>query len=432
MLIMPLNINREIQKCGFICLTIIVIVIVVITVSVLVNRPQQGGARPKESGSCTINLDDSSQWPASKPPILLHENGDFILPAGEEGSREFVLAEGEIFILGCSGSKFQADDSSSMKTGLCQNGELLVSDSDEGQSLANFGCTHQPYDEANKIGSCGPDGKSDLIQIDFEVIPSQSDEAVTITVCQDRERAASLWARHQIFDEVKAQDHGGSRPSFSTGTFYDFDVDYYYKMDTQRLTLRDLLGSEELADKYIGDQSSQLFLSRGHLAPNADFIFESWKDSSFWFVNVAPQWQSFNGRNWATFEDNCRDFAVSRGLDLTVYTGTSGVVQLPDVNDQLVAIYLYNKDQLPVPRYYWKILQDPVGEAGVAVVGINNPHLSSVPESLLLCPALPSHPLLQMSEPHNIKSGYMFACRVEDLAKSVPEVPQLPPMSLLE
>ena len=67
-----------------------------------------------------------------------------------------------------------------------------------------------------------------------------------------------------------------------TGDFYDFDVDYYYKMTTQRETMIDLVGSEELADQYIGDQSSQLFLSRGHLAPNADFIFESWKDSSFW------------------------------------------------------------------------------------------------------------------------------------------------------
>ena len=53
-------------------------------------------------------------------------------------------------------------------------------------------------------------------------------------------------------------------------------------MATQRETMIDLLGSEELADRYIGDQSSQLFLSRGHLAPNADFIFHSWKDSSFW------------------------------------------------------------------------------------------------------------------------------------------------------
>lgn len=147
---------------------------------------------------------------------------------------------------------------------------------------------------------------------------------------------------------------------------------------------------------------------------------------------MAPQWQSFNGRNWATFEDDCRDFAVERKLDLTVYTGTSGVIELRDIDDRLVPIFLYNGDMLPVPRYFWKILHDPAGGAGVAVIGINNPHLTSVPSSMILCPALPSHPLLAMSEPHNIKSGYMFACRVEDLAAAVPEVPELPSMTLLE
>ena len=51
---------------------------------------------------------------------------------------------------------------------------------------------------------------------------------------------------------------------------------------------------------------------------------------------------------------------------------------------------------------------------------------------LIPCPPLASHPLLAMSEPHNIKYGYMFACRVEDWASAVPEVPQLPAMDLLE
>ena len=41
-----------------------------------------------------------------------------------------------------------------------------------------------------------------------------------------------------------------------------------------------LVGSQDLADQYIGDQSSQLFLSRGHLAPNADFVFYSWQDQT--------------------------------------------------------------------------------------------------------------------------------------------------------
>ena len=119
------------------------------------------------AGTCTVNLDDPSQWPGSNPPILLDEvesvgmlrsynltlqSGDFILPQGDEASRQFVLNEDQIFILGCSGSEFLSDGSSTMKTGLCGSGGLLVEDSDVGNSLADFQCKHQPYDEANKIG----------------------------------------------------------------------------------------------------------------------------------------------------------------------------------------------------------------------------------------------------------------------------------------
>ena len=95
--------------------------------------------------------------------------------------------------------------------------------------------------------------------------------------------------------------------------------------------------SQDLADEYVQDFDSGLFLARGHLAPNADFVFYSWMDATYHFINVAPQWQSFNGRlstlikstyatfllggNWMWFENGCRDFADERGVDLVVYTG---------------------------------------------------------------------------------------------------------------
>ena len=55
---------------------------------------------------------------------------------------------------------------------------------------------------------------------------------------------------------------------------------HFCQTETQRQTVASLVGSQDLADQYIGDQSSQLFLSRGHLAPNADFVFYSWQDQT--------------------------------------------------------------------------------------------------------------------------------------------------------
>ena len=42
--------------------------------------------------------------------------------------------------------------------------------------------------------------------------------------------------------------------------------------------------------------------------------------------------------------------AQTRKLELQVYTGTSGVMELKDVKDEMVPIYLYNKTKVPVPR----------------------------------------------------------------------------------
>ena len=67
---------------------------------------------------------------------------------------------------------------------------------------------------------------------------------------------------------------------------------------------------------------------------------------------------------------------MARQLDLVVYTGTSGVIELADVRGEGVPIYLYPGDKLPVPRYYWRVLHDPEAGLGVAVLGLNNPHLT--------------------------------------------------------
>ena len=80
-----------------------------------------------------------------------------------------------------------------------------------------------------------------------------------------------------------------------------------------------------------------------------------------------------------------------------------------------------------MPRYYWKILYDPIGAAGVAVIGINNPHLEviidimsqtknillqSVPDSYIVCPPIPNHPILaSVSDPTSIYKGFIWACR---------------------
>jgi len=72
-----------------------------------------------------------------------------------------------------------------------------------------------------------------------------------------------------------------------------------------------------------------------------------------------------------------------------VYTGTYGVATLPNVNGIETELYLYvdsnGNKAIPVPKFYWKAVYDPKGQAGVAFVGINNPYVSDPQGDYLIC-----------------------------------------------
>ena len=64
------------------------------------------------------------------------------------------------------------------------------------------------------------------------------------------------------------------------------------------------------------------FCSRGHLTPSAAFETEAERDLTFKMTNVAPQWQEFNGGNWARVEDAVKKYVQAKRTKLYVFTGT--------------------------------------------------------------------------------------------------------------
>jgi len=378
---------------------------------------------------CIIEI-EGPNWP-HKPAILTTADGDLVLPSGDEEMRLIVLSDYEHYQVSCPGTHLTVGPRQAWLQ--CGEGDTFLWWEEGGEDNVNaadfvdLGCIRRPSDAAKIIDSCGREDEYDTIEIGFDI--AGDDLIRMVTVCHDSDNARTLWSKHTLLDEIEFQDKNNERPAWD-GDFFDFDADFYYHMDQQRAAFTSILGSSSLADKYLS--GGEYYLARGHLAPNADYIFYSWMDTTFYLINAAPQWQNFNARNWAYLEDAVRDLVINHNSDFVVYTGTTGILQLEDVDGEMVNIYLY-ENRLPVPKFYWKIIHDPIANTGVAVVGVNNPHLTKITMEYILCPPLFHHSLLDsLPDSEVISHGYLYFCRVEDLAESVIEVPQLPEMGLLE
>ena len=70
---------------------------------------------------------------------------------------------------------------------------------------------------------------------------------------------------------------------------------------------------------------------------------------------------------------------------VTVYTGTFGLLEYPDSNNNLKALFLLQDKYIPAPKYYWKILFNEVTKEAVGFVGLNDPHSEDIPKEQAFC-----------------------------------------------
>jgi DNA/RNA endonuclease G (NUC1) len=86
-----------------------------------------------------------------------------------------------------------------------------------------------------------------------------------------------------------------------------------YTKKSQAAVVKKLLGTDNKLSNgtTIIDISSrgQNYFAKGHLSPDAAFIDEAEQDATYFYINVAPQFQSFNNGNWKSLEYAARDMA---------------------------------------------------------------------------------------------------------------------------
>lgn len=257
----------------------------------------------------------------------------------------------------------------------------------------------------NKNHICGGDGVT--MSIGFN---DERNFAGLIDVCYSKKRGSSIYTSHTIHgNTIKNAMKAQSRPSTfkTTEISPKISAASSFTKVKQLERLSQILGSDK-AEEYL----NVTYLARGHLTPDADMIFFSWQSSTYYYINVVPQFQSINNGNWKHVENVARSKASQLNRDILVITGGFDVLKL---NNKKITL---EDDGLEVPKWMWKIIKD--NDTGIAFVTYNNPFESSVSN---LCNDVCIENGWDWKERKSFKKGYTICCTVNDLISVIESIP---------
>ncbi|XP_053689492.1 uncharacterized protein LOC128738417 [Sabethes cyaneus] len=362
-----------------------------------------------KAGECKLSL--ANTLSAKQPLYLIPGTDKFYVPT--PNTTDLLFRQGEQVELYCTRGFADTDERSIVSSCDGNNGFIH---NDEVHDISQITCKGPLFHVALRTkDSCF--NNATLVKVGFEMEAPRFLQMYE--VCFDENTLEPYFVKHGLSPwNIKHQPT--KRPPFVQGDFYPgLKMSRLYSFENQRRNLRKILGSSERADALL-DKQKDLFLARGHLAAKADFMYSPHQRATFWFINVAPQWQKFNGYNWQRIETGVKEFVARRETPVTVYTGTYGVLELPDANGDMQKIYMdvdpNNGGRIPVPKVYYKILHDEQNDAGIALIGVNNPHatLEEIENDYIFCNDVSERITWLKWKRHYIPGGYSYACDVNE------------------
>lgn len=80
-----------------------------------------------------------------------------------------------------------------------------------------------------------------------------------------------------------------------------------------------------------------------------------------------------------------------------------------------------------MPKLYYKVLIDKIDSAGVALIGVNNPHLTldEIMADYIICPDVSDSINYINWQKSDISRGFSYACDVNDFMEAVPHFSEM-------
>merc|ERR1711971_485243 len=240
------------------------------------------------AGQCQVNLDKVS---GKFPPLLLQKSKFIFHTEKVEDERVLNFKEGDSLELFCHGGsdakqaaiyvKRSDKTKKASKVSLeCKSGEFLVLGSDEKIAVEKATCNQKQEPRLDRTQEqCSPvgsDGRTDKLESLQKVSIGWQIEGTFIEqigLCVDESNFGTIWKNHRFF-------------TWSTST----KLNKLYSKKSQKSTVTALLGGvTSLEGETIIETSSSGtdYFAKGHLSPDAAFVYNVLQDATYYFINVA-------------------------------------------------------------------------------------------------------------------------------------------------
>ncbi|KRT84821.1 hypothetical protein AMK59_2322 [Oryctes borbonicus] len=375
---------------------------------------------------CNISIKNDFN---DRPPLLIatkFNRTDFVLPT--TSSEIINVKEGNFIGVFCPGSNVTLSDvpiRENLTRLECRYDKFYLHNGTS-VNFATIACSKSLKSVAQYTGkSCLKRYK------EFEIgYRYQRDFLTLIRGCFDKVHKITLYTVSAITKAINYAKFAIPRKAYwSKGSFFaGVRINRAYIRSNQRNVINRQVGlSNQNSTKYISENDNIYYLSRGHLTPKTDFIYGPHQDVTFHFLNAVPQWQLLNGGNWKILEKTLRDLASSRGIDLNIYTGISGILSFRhEKTGRSTELYLHLGDRrkrIPVPKFVWKIAYDSANNKGIAFVGVNNPYLNGNYSKVKICANVCFSASYLHFKKNYGKYGYVYCCKVDEFRRKISTVP---------
>lgn len=368
---------------------------------------------------CVININKHLSDP--QPILVVPNKNQFFLPQNKDG--EIFLQPNEQMELFCSKKFLFPTSTLNTITVSCVENDTVLHNKIP-IDFKSIKCNSHAFHTAQQTNlSCYND--SYLIQIGFNL--SNQRFLDIIDVCYNNVLETTLYTHHIQMPQNIGFQRSVPRPHFIRGQFFKKTphINKLFNRNKQKINFEQTLGHNNIS-KHLSDDKKSLFLVRGHLTPKVDFLFGSQQRATFWLINAAPQWQSFNSGNWERIEQGVRQLIADRNITANIYTGTYGILDYKDAAGEAKQIFLsHNNSVVPVPKLFYKIVLTLDETLGVALIGVNNPFatIDEIEDEYVVCEDIADELLWLKWDRKNIVKGYAYACEVDQFVHVVKHLP---------